>query len=263
MKKCFWLLTMSLTVTLLAVSQFGCATPPRNTSNANMATPEATPDRAAIEKELLRIENDWPRALKERDAEAIRRVEADDIVEIIPDGSLTSKAQDVADMQAGTLSADSWEIADAKVTILDSDAAFVSGRSIIKGGKVKGPDGKTTDISGEYRFIDTFARRDGQWKLVGSAAVKIQQTGAASTKPSPLPSVKASPYPTAKPSPTAKASPTARASPTAKMPPPPPAKKTPLIKASDQIRKCWCSLSVARASARHSPAASAPRLLTA
>jgi len=227
MKKCLWLLTVSLTLTLLAFSQFGCAAPPSNTSNANMATPEATPDKAAIEKELLRIENDWPRVLKERDAEAVRRVEADDIVGIIPDGSLTTKAQDIADMQAGTLSADSWEIADAKVTVLDSDAAFVSGRSVVKGGKVKGPDGKTTDISGEYRFIDTFARRDGQWKLVGSAAVKIQQPGAASPKPSPSPSAKASPSPAAKPSPSAKPSPAAKASPALKMPPSPPARKTP------------------------------------
>src|SRR5216684_7506411 len=145
MKKCFWLLTMSLVAALLALSQFGCAAPPSNTSNANMATPEATPDRAAIEKELLRIENDFARVLKEHDTEAIRRVEADDVLEILPDGSTTTKAQDIADIQAGNLSADSWDIVEAHVTVLDSDAAFVSGRTVIKGGRAKGPNGKSMD----------------------------------------------------------------------------------------------------------------------
>src|SRR5260370_4427976 len=66
-------------VTLLTLSQFGCATPPNPPStNANMPTPEATPDPAAIEKELLRIENDWPRVIKERDGQAVRRLDADD-----------------------------------------------------------------------------------------------------------------------------------------------------------------------------------------
>ncbi len=220
MKKSTSVAVLSLATALFAFSQFGCASPQTTPSpNANMATPAPTPDKAAIEKELLRIENDFPRVLKERDGEAIRRVEAEDIVEVIPDGSTTTKAQDIADIQAGNLSADSWEVTEAKVTVLDSDAAFVTGRTVIKGGKAKGPDGKSMDISGEYRFIDTFARRDGQWKLVATAIVKIQRP--APTKPSPSPSaspaMKASPAakasPTAKPSPAIKASPAMKPSP--------------------------------------------------
>ena len=224
MKKSTSVAVLSLATALFAFSQFGCASPQTTPSpNANMATPAPTPDKAAIEKELLRIENDFPRVLKERDGEAIRRVEAEDIVEVIPDGSTTTKAQDIADIQAGNLSADSWEVTEAKVTVLDSDAAFVSGRTVIKGGKAKGTDGKTSDISGEYRFLDTFARRDGQWKLVATAIVKIQQAAKSSTKPTPSPSaspsMKASPAgkasPTTKPSPGMKPSPTMKAAPVA------------------------------------------------
>src|SRR5216684_5437192 len=126
---------------------------------------------------MLLAFDDVAGVLKERDTEAIRRVEADDVLEILPDGSTTTKAQDIADIQAGNLSADSWDIVEAHVTVLDSDAAFVSGRTVIKGGRAKGPNGKSMDISGEYRWIDTYARRDGQWKLAASAIVKIQQTG--------------------------------------------------------------------------------------
>ncbi|HVS80672.1 MAG TPA: DUF4440 domain-containing protein [Pyrinomonadaceae bacterium] len=222
MKRFLLVAILSLATALFAFSQFGCAGPPTTPStNANMATPAPTPDRAAIEKELLRIENDFARVLKERDGEAIRRVEADDIVEIIPDGSTTTKEQDIADIKAGNLSADSWQVFDAKVTVLDADAAFVTGRTVVKGGKAKGPDGRSMDISGEYRFVDTFARRDGQWKLVATAIVKIQQPAAVPTKPSPSPSgspaMKASPAakasPTAKPSPAIKASPAMKPSP--------------------------------------------------
>jgi ketosteroid isomerase-like protein len=220
MKKLMSVTMLSFATALFGLAQFGCASPqPTASTNANLATPAPTPDKAAIEKELLRIENDFARVLKERDGEAIRRVEADDIVEVIPDGSTTTKAQDIADIQAGNLSADSWEVTEAKVTVLDSDAAFVTGRTVIKGGKAKGPDGKSMDISGEYRFIDTFARRDGQWKLVATAIVKIQQPAAPTTKPSPSPSaspaMKASP-PAAVASPTAKAPPAMKASPAMK-----------------------------------------------
>ncbi len=180
---------------------------------------EPTPDKAAIERELLRIENDFARVLKEHDGEAIRHVEADDIVEIIPDGSTSTKTQDIADIQAGNLSADSWEVAEAKVTVLDSDAAFVSGRTVIKGGKAKGTDGKTSDISGEYRFLDTYARRDGQWKLVATAIVKIQHPAKPTPSPSASPSMKASPAgkasPNTKPSPGMKPSPAMKAAPVA------------------------------------------------
>lgn len=202
---------------LLAFSQFGCAAPQNsNTNTASTPTPEPTPDKAAIEKELLRIENDFARVLKERDGEAIRRVEADDMVAIIPDGSTTTKEQDIADIKAGNLSADSWEVVDAKVTVLDADAAFVTGRTVVKGGKAKGPDGRSVDISGEYRFLDTFARRDGQWKLVATAILKIQNPGASPTpKASPSPGAS----PTMKPTPAAKGTPEPKPSPAAKASP--------------------------------------------
>jgi hypothetical protein len=93
-------------------------------------------------------------------------------------------------MESGALSADSWEIMDLKVTVLNRDAAVVSGRRVVKNGKYKMPDGKAIDISGQYRFIDTFARRNGEWKLVAGAATPIREAAAAA---SPAPAAKASP----------------------------------------------------------------------
>lgn len=183
---------------------FGCTTQPTNTNTNSvaLASPEPTPDTAAITAELTRIENDWPRILKERDAAAVRRVEADDVVLVYPDGSPGTKDQDIKDIESGALTADSWEISDIVVKILDNDAAVVTLRTTVKGGRYKMPDGRSQDISGQYRSMDTFARRNGQWQLVASATVPVRNPEAA-----------AAPSPAMKPSPATKASPATKPSP--------------------------------------------------
>jgi ketosteroid isomerase-like protein len=205
----------ALAIAVLTVIQIGCATPENTnmaTSNTNVAAPEATPDKTAIETELLRIENDWPRVIRERDVEAVRRLEADDIVLVYWDGSVGSKEQDIKDIGSGNLASETITLSETKVNVLDKDAAVVSGLITITGAKLKTGSG-TVDISGNYRFVDTFARRDGQWKLVGSSSVKAPKGAAASASP------KASPDATA--SPKTKASPAAKAAPTRRPEPPP------------------------------------------
>lgn len=211
MKKYLSVAVLALATALLVLAQFGCASPQNtNTNTVSVATPEPTPDKAAIEAELIKIENDWPRIIKEHDVATVRKIEADDAVFVYPDGSLGDKAQDVKDMEAGSLSADSWEILDLKVNVLDNDAAVVSGRNVVKGGKYKMPDGRTTDISGEYRVVDTFVRRNGQWQVVAGAATPVQKGAGATASPTP----KASPSPGA--SPAMKATPSPRATPALK-----------------------------------------------
>jgi len=210
---------VSIIVVLLAIGAlyFGCANPQNTNSNANLVTvasPEPTPDKAAIEAELTRIENDWPRILKEHDAAAVKRVEADDIFLVYPDGSPGSKEQDIKDIESGALSADSWEISEVTVKVLDNDSAVVRLRTTVKGGRYKLPDGKSQDISGQFRSIDTFARRNRQWQLAASVTVKIlAPTAAPSPSAKPSPSMKPAPSP--RPSPATKSSPATKPSPKA------------------------------------------------
>jgi len=217
MKRYFSTSTLVLVTVIAGLLQPGCATPqPTNTStNANMAVAEAIPDKAAIEAELTRIENDWPRIIKEHDAAAVRRIEADDAVFVYPDGSAGGKDQDLKDIESGALSADSWEVSDVAIKVLDKDSAIATVRSVVKGGKYK-TDGKTNDISGEYRSVDTFVRRNEQWQLIGSATVPVRG-----------PSSAAASSPTPKASPSMKPSPTAKTSPAMKMMSTPPPAKTP------------------------------------
>jgi hypothetical protein len=214
------LIRLTLAIVLIALAQIGCTTP-QNTNTAtttNVATPEATPDKTAITAEISRIENDWPRIIKERDAAAVRRIEADDFVVVYPDGSIGNKEQDVKDTESGNLSYESWQISELKVNVIDNDAAVASLRITVTKGVFKTPDGKSQDISGQYRSVDTFARRNGQWQLVGSATTPITNPAA---KASPKSSPTASPSPAAKASPATKPSP--KVAPTKRPLPPAPA----------------------------------------
>jgi len=210
--------TTKFTLLFLAIASIGVAagcTQPNsgnvNTTSQTVATPEPTPDKNAIVAEITRIENDWPRIIKERDAAAIRKIEADDAVIVYPDGSLGGKEQDIKDMEAGNLSYESWDLSELNVKVLDGDSAVATLRLDVKNGKYKLPNGKEQNISGTYRSIDTFARRNGQWQIVASATTPVQAPAAAA---SPMPSASAS-------APIPKSSPVAK--PTRKVPPPPPA----------------------------------------
>jgi ketosteroid isomerase-like protein len=202
---------LALFVVLAVLFLGGCQ--PAVDTNRNLAAASSTPakeafDPAAIEAEVLKLEREWAAAAKNHDAEAVRRIVADSAVMVYPDGTSGTKADEVRSIETGAITADGWEMVDPKVTVLDADAAFITGRSIIKNGKYKDPNQKRPiDISGEYRFLDVYARRDGKWQAVASQATKIEAPVPAA---SPATSVTAP----ASSSPSAAASPAARTSPT-------------------------------------------------
>jgi len=214
------LMLIALVATLVAGGALSC-TPAENSNTTSTiqvtATPAPTPDTGAIVTEITRIENDWPRIIREKDAAAVRRLEADDIMIVYPDGSAGNKEQDVKDVEAGTMSFESWEISELKVNVIDHDAAAASFLVTVTKGTIKTPDGKAQDISGKYRAMDTFARRNGQWQLVASSITPLSKAAAAALA---SPSPKASPAATS--SPATKVSPAPKAAPTRRPPPPPP-----------------------------------------
>lgn len=206
----------------LSVLLLGACQPAANTNQPVVVTspsPERV-DTVSIQTELLRIENDWPRIIKEKDTAAVERIEADDAVFIYSDGSLGNKAQDLKDIGGGSLTADSWQVAELQVTVIDADSAFAIGRNIITNGKYKMANGKTVTIPSQTRFVDTYARRNGEWKLVASASVPVM-----------APTASASPAMTA--SPAMAASPAMKASPATK--PSPAMTHTPAVKASPAV----------------------------
>lgn len=168
---------LALFLTTLAVVLTACQ--PAADTNRNAAMTTASPqketvDKAAIETEVLKLEREWADANKTHNADAVRRLVADDAVIVYPDGTVATKAIEIQTIESGAITADAFEMVDPKVTVLDADAAFITGRSSIKNGKYKdATTKKTIDISGEYRFLDVYARRDGKWQAVASQATRI------------------------------------------------------------------------------------------
>lgn len=165
-----------LAVAVVAVMN-GCQ--PALDTNRNNAIAASSPvketfDPAAIEAEILKLEREWVDSNRTHNPEAVKRIVADNAVIVYPDGSTATKADEVKTIESGSITADSFEILEPKVTVIDADAAFITGRGVIKNGKNVVPgQKKPIDISGEYRFLDVYAKRDGKWQVVASQATKI------------------------------------------------------------------------------------------
>ena len=174
---------IALLILVCVVVINGCH--PAADTNRNLAVATSSPaketfDAAAIEAELIKIEREWADAAKTHNTEAVKRFLAENAVIVYPDGSTATKADEVRTIESSAISADSFEMIDPKVTVIDADAAFMSGRSVIKNGKYTVPNQKRPiDISGEYRFLDVYAKRDGKWQIVASQATKILPQGTA------------------------------------------------------------------------------------
>ena len=173
-------IVLALAVAVIGLASMGCNpsadTNSPLTTNRNSATPPAeTFNAASIESELKKIEEDWPKAYKAKDAATVRRLLADDVVLTYPDGSTGTKNDEVQLTETGAVTYDSWEMFDGKAKVLDADAAYMTGRSVVKNGKLKEPkSGQTIDISGEYRYLDVYAKRNGTWQVVASQVTRIQ-----------------------------------------------------------------------------------------
>lgn len=174
-------------VCFLILGLVGCQ--PATTDTNRNATATATPaqetfNAAAIEADVLKAERDWYKAGETHDAEVIKRTVADDAVLVYPDGTLGTKADEVRIAETKAITVDGWEMLEPKVTVLSANAAYITGRSVIKNGKYKDPNmKKPIDISGEYRFLDVYARRNGTWQVTASQATKV-----AVQTPAPSPS---------------------------------------------------------------------------
>lgn len=200
---------LALLAGLVVVVLTGCQ--PAADTNRNLAVASSTPvketfDPAAIEAELIRIEREWANAAKTHNAEAAKGFLADNAVIVYPDGTTATKAEEIRAIESGAMSSDSYEMLESKVTVLNADSAFITGRSVIKNGKYTVPgQKKPVNISGEYRFLDVYARRDGKWQVIASQAVKIDPAAVAAA---------AAASPAASASPSAAANPAAKTSPT-------------------------------------------------
>jgi ketosteroid isomerase-like protein len=134
----------------------------------SLAAGQQASKTGTVEDQIKEREQNWAQATIKEGAAAVDQYEADDITDTDPSGRVTDKAQDKTDLSSGDLKFQSIELSDLKVHIY-GNTAVAAGTSTIKG-MYKGQD-----ISGRYRFTDTWVKRNGKWQAVASQSTKLQQ----------------------------------------------------------------------------------------
>jgi ketosteroid isomerase-like protein len=121
---------------------------------------------ADSEQELKKLEHDWAAAVEKNDADVIARFLADDFVFIGPRGNLQERMPHLDDFRSGRLAIEAVKIEETRIRVY-GDAAVVSSRFLIKG-KFVG-----MDITGPYRFTDTWVKLHGRWLSVARQQTHI------------------------------------------------------------------------------------------
>jgi len=121
---------------------------------------------AAAEAEVKAVGDRWMKAMMDRDAAALDRIYAEDYTFVDPSGRIMTRDEDINDIKSGKLKFESHDHSNVQTRIY-GDTAVVTGISTIKGTY------EVEDISGQYRWTDTFVRRNGEWKVVASQVTRI------------------------------------------------------------------------------------------
>jgi ketosteroid isomerase-like protein len=150
-----------LALTLMMVLILGvCASP----QLFGQAKQKASPDEQA----LVKLENAWNDASVKADVVALGRIFADDYSFTDPEGMMWTKAQVLGMLKSGEDVVSSAVSTDMKVRVY-GNAAVVTGTYTAKE-QLKGKD-----ISGAYRYTDTWVKKSGRWVCVATHSSKLAQ----------------------------------------------------------------------------------------
>jgi ketosteroid isomerase-like protein len=134
----------------------------------SLATGQTASQTSSVEDQIKKHERDYAQATVKEGPAAVDKYEADDIITTDPSGRVTDKAQDKTDLSSGDFKIQAEELSDLKVHIY-GNTAVVAGTNTVSGTY------KGQDMSGKYRFTDTWVKRNGKWQVVASQYTKIQQ----------------------------------------------------------------------------------------
>jgi len=120
----------------------------------------AGPDEEAgnLEHELKLANETWVRALAQRDRAALEHIMADEFVLAYPfEGD--DKEQFISDILAGEVKVESLQAHDATTRVSGTTG-------LIFGSETANWHYRGRDLSGAYRFLRVYTRREGEWRIV-------------------------------------------------------------------------------------------------
>ncbi|PYL48112.1 MAG: hypothetical protein DMF32_09695 [Verrucomicrobia bacterium] len=112
-----------------------------------------------MEKELLKLENEFARAVTSNNADTLDRLLADDWIIVEPDGSIIDKARFLEVIRSGALSHESMKSTDLKVRVY-GNTAVVTGLTTSKG-KFMGQDFTSCECA-----TDIFVKQAERWQCI-------------------------------------------------------------------------------------------------
>ena len=127
--------------------------------------------KSSIEDQIKKYEQDWAQATVNQGAAAVDQYEADDIITTDPSGRVTDKAQDRMDLGSGDFKIQSEQLSEIKVHGY-GNAAVAVGTNTLRGTY------KGQDISGKYRFTDTWVNRQ-----MAGRGIRVHQGPAVNIEP--------------------------------------------------------------------------------
>jgi hypothetical protein len=122
--------------------------------------------RMTVEQTLMNIEQEMANAVVKSDMSVFEKYFADNGSFTDPSGTLTNKAQLMAQFKSGDLKLESSKIDGMKVQMFDKTAVVTY--TTMDKGMFKG-----RDISGQYRWTDVFVKMGGKWKMVASQGTPV------------------------------------------------------------------------------------------
>ena len=112
-----------------------------------------------MEEEILKLEEEFGKAMTSNDAEAVERLLADDWVIIDADGGTIDRSRFLGVIKSGALSHETMDSHDRRVRVY-GNTATVTALSTTKG-KYLGQDFTTQE-----RATDIFVKQNGRWQCV-------------------------------------------------------------------------------------------------
>jgi ketosteroid isomerase-like protein len=122
----------------------------------------------STEQELIKLEKGWADAVVKKDLAFLDQILADDFTQGNWDGTSQTKAQVLSALKSDDYVASSQVLSDVKVRVY-GDAAVGTGLNTSKEKSM----GK--DTSGQYRWTDTWIKRDGRWQCVAGHGSRVIQ----------------------------------------------------------------------------------------
>jgi ketosteroid isomerase-like protein len=127
----------------------------------------------AVVQTLRSLQHEYAHATVKRDTVSLRRIEPPDATFQYPDGATGTGKTDFAAVASGAVAIDSFTVDSLRVRVLAPTVAVITGHARIRGNAKLGNGGQEQDLSGEFRFIDVWQRRAGQWQIAAEQYTKI------------------------------------------------------------------------------------------